>query len=344
LFFVGNVRSNTQSISFTPTQASTYTISFKATDSLGQYCTITKTVESKIQQLLTIDNITLSKSLPTSNKELTLKVDSTNKDTTCNEPTSYEYNFGDNSDNNTTTTITTTATITTTQKQQQHTYQQDGNYTITIKATSCQNKALYSKTIRVYNQEELQTNTRGISKGWNLMSLGSKAYLLTDELNNSFNKQTITALLKYSNNQWSVYTNDSTKYKTVDKFTTLSSKEGFWLRATENSSFDVITLKQQEQTQTQQTTTTQTQLENGWNLIGVDTNLTTQQLVENSINSKQENIKDKVSIIWYYDNQDTSWKLYSENETIKQQATDNNITQLSPTQNLNGLGVWCLVR
>ncbi len=111
------------------------------------------------------------------------------------------------------------------------------------------------------------------ASGWNLVSLPAKAHLGSFDLELYFGalSGSVDFLAKYGVAGWSYYLVDTVD-PTVSRFTTLSSGEGFWLRAT--SAGEVVFSFTEDTAYADEVWP----LHSGWNLVGVNRNMTAAEL------------------------------------------------------------------
>jgi len=144
----------------------------------------------------------------------------------------------------------------------------------------------------------LTTPIVSIKKGWNLLSLPTKGVLDPVDLMLSFGfcKNNIEFLSKYANGGWSYYfVNDFNP--TVNRFNSIDSTEGFWLKATK--SFDLtIPLKIVNETNYKLK-----ELDIGWNLIGTNKDISPSDLA-NAYKEMGYNIES----IWIF--KDSKWSVF----------------------------------
>jgi len=153
--------------------------------------------------------------------------------------------------------------------------------------------------------QELKTDefkrTLEIQKGWSLLGLPANLNLNTELLEKYFSDNNIEILYKYQNGfqVWqNVKNSEKETYATSDKFTSLGSKEAFWIKSNSdlNISFD---LNPKELEKSNNSASNYLFLDSGWNLISADKEMSIEDLFKN-IESSYGNYSPQV--IWGYIN------------------------------------------
>jgi hypothetical protein len=171
------------------------------------------------------------------------------------------------------------------------------------------------------NINEPTTNlTVSIKAGWNLLSFPVKAYLDKDRLQQFMDSNpSIEFIAKFDIAGWSYFGVDENKYSYLSRFSSLSSNEGFYIKASKDATITYPFYSNLEGSDDVAT------LFKGWNLIGFNKDLSI-----NDVNNIYSNI---VDIVWIFE--DGVWKVYTNDTTL---SNPNNIPIIDKID--KNLGVW----
>ena len=191
-----------------------------------------------------------------------------------------------------------------------------------------------STILRVYIMD-IPNTTINIPAGWSLLSFPTKGKLDAMDLYDTFGNLDIKGIVKYNGGFWSYWDSDNEvkpQYH-MPKFATLSSKEGFWIKA--NSSCEIRYPLDPNYNDPQDILRFQ-YYKNGWFLIGVN-----EDISPSSLASLIEQKSGKsVYLIYVYRNGE--WKIYTPDSEL-----DSRIRSDIPRIDGNILskeGIWVLLR
>jgi hypothetical protein len=183
--------------------------------------------------------------------------------------------------------------------------------------------------IQVVEQKETQVQNPlsvNLKKGWNLLSLPTKAYLNKEALNKVFiDNKNIEMVAKYDFVGWSYIFKDDT-VATLNEFTSLQSNEGFYVKANKDTTITYpFTANTKGSSEIQK-------LHNDWNLIGFNKDITPQEIL-----SLYDDIKDKIESIWIYQN--NNWKVFIPSASLNSLVEGSKKMNKDETIGKN-LGIW----
>ncbi|MDQ1339929.1 MAG: hypothetical protein QG567_1085 [Campylobacterota bacterium] len=171
------------------------------------------------------------------------------------------------------------------------------------------------------------TFTAEVVSGWNLMSLPTRAYMNLNDLIETFgvNAGKIDYLAKYDSIGWSYFLVD-VHSETVDRFTSLSSNEGFWLKA--SSGFELKYTMPEDISSADEVLP----LSAGWNLAGFNSDKTPQEI-------KNLYAGYGIESIWIYKN--GKWSVYIP-DIAKNALVSTTIPRITTISKFDG--VWINVK
>ena len=177
--------------------------------------------------------------------------------------------------------------------------------------------------------------TTYIHRGWNLLSLPTKGKLDGLDLYNVFGDLNISAIVKYNGGFWSYWDSDNEvkpQYH-MPKFATLSSKEGFWIKA--NSSCEIRYLLDPNNNDPQDILRFQ-YYKNGWFLIGVNEDMTPSSLASLIYQNSGKNVQ----LMYVYRNGE--WQLFTPDTELNSRIKSN-ISRIDGNI-LSEEGIWVLLK
>jgi hypothetical protein len=178
------------------------------------------------------------------------------------------------------------------------------------------------------NNEEIESQLN-ISTGWNLVSLNTVNNLYVSNIDSS----KYESIWKYSNNTWSIYSNDDdilslAKKQNIATFDTILPYEGFWIYAKKD-----FTILEEKSPRFDIYENFTSHLYYGWNLLGNGSDTSVEK-----ISQKIQEDGLKLLYTWYYKN--NKWYAKSSSVIIQNTLNNNGINSIDKVPQNKGFWVF----